>query len=305
MVQINSHGGSCCGARHIHGFGTRDNPNNIIEMHNHAASAPDRLTEIILNKDQCRASPRLLAAMAERGYVLTTGFKNGNHDSDVFVFHRADRRLRLDNVNRDFGFEWNGQLASPTLHGNLDVLTPVPTGNGNNTTIPVQYTRRHSGVYQNYLSQYPRDMVLRYAGPAAHLQGATFSLPTGMDSWRNASRRTDTGYSALLVLQRATGVLKTLSIDSLRIEEFNAPPAPEEHPEAPRLGNQRYATAAVEALAAIEERVVYTTYHNVYRDGRIGAGYPTSQHAFDAAPRAAQRLTRNVYNTGRVEDVIV
>lgn len=306
MVQIKSHGGSCCGARHIHGFGTGDAPNNIIEMHNHAASAPDRLTEIILNKDQCRASPRLLAAMAERGYVLTTGFKNGNHDSDVFVFHRSDRRLRLDNVNRDFGFEWNGQLASPTLHGNLAALTPVPIGNGNNTPIPVDHTRRHCYVYQQYLSRYPRGMVLRYAGPAAHLQGATFSLPTGMDSWRDAFRRTDSGYSALLVVQHATGVLKTLSIDSLRIEEFNAPPAPQEHPEAPRLGNQRYTSVPWEGLnvPVVEpERVVYTTYHNVYRDGRIGAGYPTSQEARNAAPRAAQRLTRNIYNTGRVEDI--
>lgn len=303
MVHIKSHGGSCCGARHIHGFGQDDRPENIIEMHNHVASAPDRLTEIILNRTQCRASPNLLAAMAERGYVLTTGFKNGNHDSDVFVFHRADRRLRLDNTERDFGFVWAGQIASPTLHGGITSLTPIPVRNGTPTNIPLQYTRRHSAVYQNYLSQYPRDMVLRYVGPAVHLQGATFALPANMDSWRQAFRRTGAGYGALLVRQRATGVLKELALSSLRIEEFNAPPIPAQQPEALVLGNQLYRTAAADEAGAVAERIVYTTYHNVYRDGRIGAGYPTSEEARNAAPRAAQRLTRNIYNTGRVEDV--
>ena len=306
MVHIKSHGGSCCGARHIHGFGTGDNPNNIIEMHNHAASAPDRLTEIILNKDQCRASPRLLAAMAERGYVLTTGFKNGNHNSDVFVFHRSDRRLRLDNVNRDFGFEWNGQLASPTLHGNLDALVATTRPNAPNTgLIPEQHARAGRPFFWQFRTYYPADMTLRYIGPSLHRQGRVFGLRPGDTNWSHACCYLPSGGEGLRVREIYTGELVELSRASFVIRTFTAAAPQQDAPPPAPLGNQRYRTAAAEAGAAIEERIVYTTHHNVYRDGRIGAGYPSSEEARNAAPRAAQRLTRNIYNTGRVEDVVI
>ena len=293
MVTLSGHGGSCCGAHHVHGFGTVDALNNIAQMHNLVASAPDRLTEIILNRTQCRASPNLLAAMAARGFVLTTGFKNGNHDSDVFVFHRSDRRLRLDNTERDFGFVWEGQLASPTLHGNLDALvaTNVPREQGG---LLEDYRRGGAPVHDQFLRLYPNDMLLCYVGPSQARQGHIFGLRDGYANWQSAQ-----GYRGSLTLRVrdvTTGEDAELLIQSFQIHRFTAA-APQPAPPPPPLGNQRYATAA------IEERVVYTTFHNVYRDGRIGAGYPTSQEAQDASPRAAQRLTRNIYNTGRVEDV--
>lgn len=294
MVNISNHGGSCCGARHIYGFGVVDALNNIAQMHNLVASAPDRLTEIILNRSQCRASPNLLAAMAARGFVLTTGFKNGNHDSDVFVFHRSDRRLRLDNTERDFGFEWTGQLAQPTLHGNLDALvaTNAPALQGG---LLEHYRRVGAPVHDQFLHLYPNDMLLCYVGPSQARQGHIFGLRDGYANWQSARSYNHHGIRTL-VRDVTTGEDAELSIQSFQIHRFTAA-APQPAPPPPPLGNQRYATAA------IEERVVYTTFHNVYRDGRIGAGYPTSQEAQDASPRAAQRLTRNIYNTGRVEDV--
>lgn len=305
MVSLSSHGGLCCGARHIHGFGTEDCERNIQELHNRVASVADRLTEVILNRDQCQRSPNLLAAMAERGFVLTTGFKNGNHDSDVFVFHRSDRRLRLDNTERDFGFRWNGQIAEPSLHGNLQPLTTVNVNNPDNPlVIPEQYTRFNSPVFRIYLHQYPTRMVLRYAGPADHLNGSTWEIPAVYRSWSHAFTRTPSGYPALRVRNRFTGELKDLAMSSLRIEEFTAPPAQQPEPAAPiNLGNQRYQVGDPRVQPAAEERIVYTTYHNVYRDGRIGAGYPTSEEARNAAPRTLNRLTRHIYSTGRVEDI--
>lgn len=304
MVYISNHGGSCCGARHVHGFGTGDSPLNITQMHNHVASAPDRLTEIILNRTQCRSSPDLLAAMAARGFVLTTGFKNGNHDSDVFVFHRSDRRLRLDNTERDFGFVWEGQLASPTLHGELDALV------ANNAPAPLQEHHRRVGtaIYDMFLQYYPNSMLLRYTGPSQARQGHIFGLRNGVVNWQNARSFNYNGLRTLRVRDVTTGEDAELSIHSFQIHRFTAAaPQPAPPPPPPPLGNQRYATAANEAGAApaAAERIVYTTHHNVYRDGRIGAGYPSSEEARNAAPRAAQRLTRNIYNTGRVEDVII
>ena len=303
MVNISNHGGSCCGARHIYGFGAVDALNNIAQMHNLVASAPDRLTEIILNRSQCRASPNLLAAMAARGFVLTTGFKNGNHNSDVFVFHRSDRRLRLDNTERDFGFVWTGQLASPTLHGNLDALVatnaPAPQD-----TLQEQYRRVGARINMQFLPRYPDDMLLQYSGPSQVRQGHIFGLRDGDANWQSARSYPYNGSRCLRVRNVTTGEEAELAITSFQIHRFTAA-APQPALPRPPLGNQTYATAANEQPRAEAERVVYTTHHNVYRDGRIGAGYPTTEEAHNAAPRAAQRLTRNIYNTGRVEDVII
>lgn len=305
MVNISNHGGSCCGARHIYSFGVGDLLQNIAQMHNHVASAPDLLTEIILNKTQCCASPKLLAAMAARGFVLTTGFKNGNHNSDVFVFHRSDRRLRLDNTERDFGFEWTGQLASPTLHGNLDALVatnaPAPQD-----TLQAHYRQVGAVIYRQYLPRYPIDMLLRYNGPSMARHGHIFGLRQGFANWQAAESYDYNGKSPTLRVRDVnTGEDAELSISSFQIHRFTTA-APQPAPPPPPLGVQTYQTAAeVEAApAAIEERVVYTTFHNVYRDGRIGVGYPTSQEARNASPRALNRLTRHIYNTGRVADVV-
>ena len=295
MVTLSNHGGSCCGARHIHGFGSNDNAANIAQMHNHAASAPDRLTEIILNRGQCQRSPNLLAAMAARGFVLTTGFKNGNHDSDVFVFHRSDRRLRLDNTERDFGFVWNGQLAQPTLHGNLTPLRETDAPGA--VQFQEHYRRVGAGVYDQFLQHYPNDMLLQYAGPSQARRGQIFGLRNGYADWQNSRGYNTNGYRILRVRNVTTGEDVELAISSFLIHRFTAA-APQPAPPPPPLGNQQYTTAAE------IERVVYTTFHNVYRDGRIGAGYPTSQEAHNAAPRALNRLTRHIYNTGRVEDVV-
>ena len=304
MVTISRHGGSCCGARHIHGFGTGDRLENIAEMHNHAASAPDRLTEIILNRTQCQNSPRLLAAMAARGYVLTTGFKNGNHNSDVFVFHRSDRRLRLDRVAQDFGFEWAGQIASPTLHGNLDALQEVAGVGAASNRVPYDLRRPGAVFHTGYLGAYPADLVLRYEGPSAALRGDLFGLPTGYRNWPNTALYLPSGRRGVRLRNLRTGNVHDLALSSFRVHQFTQ--AATVQPAAPApLGNQQYTLApeAGAAPAAIEERIVYTTFHNVYRDGRIGAGYPTSEEARNAAPRALNRLTRHIYNTGRVEDV--
>lgn len=306
MVNISNHGGSCCGARHVHGFGSGDALNNITQMHNHVASAPDRLTEIILNSGQCQSSPNLLAAMAARGFVLTTGFKNGNHDSDVFVFHRSDRRLRLDNTERDFGFVWTGQLAQPTLHGNLDALVAPNPFAPQGGQLQEQYRRERARVYDQFLHLYPNDMLLRYIGPSQARQGHIFGLRDGYANWQSARSYTYNGHRALRVRDVNTGEDAELSIHSFQIHRFTAA-APQPAPPPPPLGNQRYTVTPWEGLNVpiVEaERIVYTTHHNVYRDGRIGAGYPTLEEAHNAAPRAAQRLTRNIYNTGRVEDVV-
>lgn len=50
-----------------------------------------------------------------------------------------------------------------------------------------------------------------------------------------------------------------------------------------------------------ERRVVMTTYHCVYRDGRRGAGYDSEQDARTANPRVRTVVSRNIFNDGSGE----
>lgn len=113
MVQVNSHGGGCCGARHLRGFGEAENnnPNRI----NTALSTvpPSRMTEVILNDTQVRSYPNILRRLADLGFVLDSHWINGNHNSHNYRFSRCDNRQILELAG------WNGMVMSPGLHGTL------------------------------------------------------------------------------------------------------------------------------------------------------------------------------------------
>lgn len=113
MVQVNVHGGGCCGARHLRGFGDAENldPNQINTA---AAQIPvQRMTEVILNGTQVRSYPNILERLANLGFVLDGHWINGNHGSHNYRFSRCDNRLPLDLAG------WNGMVMSAGLHGRL------------------------------------------------------------------------------------------------------------------------------------------------------------------------------------------
>ena len=58
------------------------------------------------------------------------------------------------------------------------------------------------------------------------------------------------------------------------------------------------AAPAVPAPVREEPRIVLSTYHNVFRDGRSDAGWPTREQALAAAPRAASIDRRDIYASG-------
>lgn len=113
MVQVNSHGGGCCGARHLRGFGEAEN-NNPDLINTALSTVPaSRMTEVILNGTQVRSYPNILRRLAHLGFVLDGHWINGNHNSDNYRFSRCDDRQTLTLAG------WDGMVMSPGLHGPL------------------------------------------------------------------------------------------------------------------------------------------------------------------------------------------
>lgn len=113
MVQVNGHGGRCCGARHLRGFGDAENRNPDLINDALADVPPERMTEVILNGTQVRSYPAVLERLANLGFVLDGHWINGNHGSHNYRFSRCDNRLPLDLAG------WNGMVMSAGLHGRL------------------------------------------------------------------------------------------------------------------------------------------------------------------------------------------
>lgn len=150
MVTYRTHGGNCCGAGHLHGFGDNEeqDPNLILEAQRQAPR--QRMTEVILNGTQVAEKPRTLRRLADIGYVLVGHYTNGNHNSHNYVFHRCDARLPLVNPDGTCVItNWDGPVITPGLTGNLGALPGNATGDGRVSYVrplPVGQYRSASGV---------------------------------------------------------------------------------------------------------------------------------------------------------------
>lgn len=88
------------------------------------ASVPyGRLTEVTLNQGQMRNYPRVMAKLAQLGFVLVGYFRNHNSSNNVGIFHLATTRLPLT----DLADVWNGQVISATMGGQLEALREMGT----------------------------------------------------------------------------------------------------------------------------------------------------------------------------------
>jgi len=146
-MNMDDHGGSCCGVRHIYGF-DRSSPNELttllaqVDALNRVARAtPDshRLVEVILSERQVTADsgntgwtaevreaggwPAILAA---NGFSLVNRFENANSGKKCYIFHRVNNPLSLT----DLPFEWAGPLgaqrAAPAARARRQA-PPAPT----------------------------------------------------------------------------------------------------------------------------------------------------------------------------------
>lgn len=151
MVQVNGHGGGCCGARHLRGFGDAENRNPDL-INTAAAGVPlERMTEVILNGTQVRSYPAILERLANLGFVLDGHWINGNHGSHNYRFSRCDNRLPLDLAG------WNGMVMSAGLNGWLPEVRGGGGARANNHAPYIyplpDWQRNDTNVRHRYLAQ--------------------------------------------------------------------------------------------------------------------------------------------------------
>jgi hypothetical protein len=176
-----------------------------------------------------------------------------------------------------------------------------------NTNIP-WFTIR-SGGYDGNETAYLR--VANYT-PAPVLEvGATVQITNPNSRFLNRSGR----------VQRLTdnnvyvdigGVVRTLLRTSVRVvTTVAAAPAPAIAP-APREPQRHeqgeppvVANRAAPPPPPPVVRVIHTTWHNRYQDGRIGAGYDSLAGCEGAAPRCRTRIRREISSDGSVNDVVL
>lgn len=89
MARIVSHGGFCCGMRHLAGFNSRDTEESIREEVRKAMAARAGVVEVVLTNRQCReARTQHIPEILQRvGFKLVSRFKNPNSGNICNVFH--------------------------------------------------------------------------------------------------------------------------------------------------------------------------------------------------------------------------
>lgn len=352
MVTLANHGGSCCGAKHIFGFGPAENTDPSLIDRQLSSVINGQSTEVILNGTQVRNLPNVLARLAALGFVLDGHWNNGNHGnpgSDNYRFCRADRRRPL--LQGPIAGLWNGMVMSPGLEGNLTPMHGTRAQNGNATRytrplpagwnlvnyrngvqpfvlgdiVRVTNTRstRHGRMFRvNTINSWDRkvylsepngiffelvygsvELVTPFVDPAAYREGEC--VPGARILQKHSVSNMTRGRAGTIILQARTSqypeeAVYTIKFDTddpngVDLHQFRknfivlneqdtfpriAPEVPQPVPNERHFINAEFETVQQPPVPAVA--VLFQTYHNVYRDGRVGAGYQTYQEAADA-----------------------
>jgi hypothetical protein len=293
MVSVRQHGGGCCGARHLAGFtATEDrNPDQIVRAL--AEADGDRLVEVILNGTQVQNFPAAVQKLADLGFVLVGRYVNGNHNSNNYVFHRADNRLPLT----DLPFNWPGMVITPETQGALTKHHQL-----RQFAAPATPPRPGRPYQHNYLLVGDEVQVLSPSSRHDQERAIVLSI-RGHDDWGNVRY-----LARLQPVAPAVGEPYELSVGSLRVTRQVQDPAPPVPPPPPQLPVQRHVQPDLNRIDGPAPlpvpTVLFSTYHNVLRAGRSEGGWPSYEQARGAAPRAAS-VDRKEYLTDGTDRWVV
>lgn len=89
MIRIASHGGGCCGIRHIKDFGIDTTKESIMAQLSSTRqhSTQGMLVEVVLTNRQCKMYPDHPRWLQELGFKVVSRFKNPNSGNICNVFH--------------------------------------------------------------------------------------------------------------------------------------------------------------------------------------------------------------------------
>ena len=292
MARIASHGGNCCGMKHISGF--RDLPETnvrqLIEKTSQREYGDGQYQlEVILSDRQTRDNPGLIEQLARLGYVYTSSW-SGQHGTPVHLFLRAKHRLALSTAN--FYGRWtgdlNGMLPHPSLDGSLPALAEQPTAAGARA---VRGERHH-----NYLLVGDR---VRVNSPRSQLHGQERTIRGFYYSYNS-----DAYYGIFEDQPRGTQIVVS---NLVKIEQPAAPVAPPPPPTVYRHPTNPLFPAAAEArlVAAAEARllrtIILSQFYCVFRaTGQASRVFATLAEAQAAYPQALDWHERKVYSDGEV-----
>jgi len=328
MVTISSHGGACCGARHLHSFGSREEERPQLIIAEQAKVDRWRMTEVILNGRQVESSPATLSQLADLGYVLTAHYVNGNHNSDNYVFQRCDNRRPLINARGECVIPgWTGAVITPRLEGQLETIPAVVAGDPERylrpglarPVVPFRPTDAAIPMGSRVVWNATRDSGNAHAsghGPDYRPRGSLGTLRRiegGGDyfyiQWDNPADRCPSGENPTFYVNRCQ--FTVLTDEEARANPFVDPPADaafvSRHDEAPDfLAVLGTCGVVAEAREVPAPAVVFATFHNSYRDGRVGAGYNSLDDALGARRgRNGRVLRRDIYSDGTTRMVPV
>lgn len=120
-MEMETHGGSCCGIRHIYGFDhstVAELDEHIRELDNEVGQG-NRLVEVVLSQRQVTGhrapAGGWTAALAERGFRLVSRFNNSNSNNDCYIFHRVPSFKSIAPV--DLPFPWTHDAVPVAQRG--------------------------------------------------------------------------------------------------------------------------------------------------------------------------------------------
>lgn len=271
-MQINAHGGGCCGVRHISGMdhGTEQELDELLAQVC-PNDNPNRLTEIILSSRQIATLPDRRnpergwpAILNERGFRLVSRFTNSNSDNECFIFHHVPEFLSLDPADMPRRMrEWTHGVdyTPPVVEQRTQPRVEMPVRN--NITNPTEYTvgRR--------VRRISRD-------------GGGNSLENPVGSTGTIERVAAPDVNGTLISVRFDHNNQAVRAYTHRFELI-----PEENPEP-----------------VLEEtpRVLLSTYHNVYRrSGRSSWGWDSYAQAESSGEVTVVRVDRrDVMSDGEI-----
>lgn len=292
MVSVVSYP-NCCGGKVIQGFtGPEEEVLNSFLNALHAWGNNRYLLKFVLNQDQIRRYPRVLEAAANAGFVISATWVNGGHNSNLVEFQRA--RFRRRSIREEAErMGWQGQLIQPTMIGELPAITNPPPRNAVRAANQWRTDGRGNRIVlgDRVIVTSQRSQFRRRFGQVVH-----FSMNwegTGVNRVFVHIRIEDSGS----VIRLVAGSVAKVNENGVLIE-----PTAQEEPQRPQyLYDERPVIETEDAPQQAERTVVFSTYHNFFRDGRTGGGFDTLEEAIAAAPLCYNQRRRDIYSDGTVE----
>lgn len=301
-MNLQGHGGGCCGSKHLSGFGSTDSAYQTILQYEGTVDLlnRDQRVEVILNQTQVRNMPQTLRFLASIGFVMVEVYRNSNSTQLNYVFTRARNRTEtaLRDHARDIG--WQGQIMTGSLQGILPSTLPhfanVENIQNNNEFRVGDIVR----LTWNGSRYHGRTLQILQRNGSYYQTALAETFEHGNQTYEVGRRlNNEYPYTRLTLVRRANGNnQRPRTFENLFNEwlQNQTPPMVHTVDENEQVFVQQQQAVPLPPPPAPprEEVVAGSTFHNVYRDGREGAGYPTLEAARQAR-RGAGRVIRRDY----------